>query len=287
MGVIQAHELFYSRVEAPFSTRNRSGYQVVYHSSALDSTSVREIENQVRCFEATQVSARYQYFRLASGAIALARSQEVDSVNTRITDRAGRPGPFLAHCLVLQPDVFASLDNNPLAIFDAEDAFVTDVEVMIAIQQKQPAARTLELEFTEAVPDYQSFDISGWDKSAFLRLWDLAADASDTLSRQRSVAVQTENEGTTDAFLRLLMTHLDKETRLICTFNTFVDGCEPLAGTYWMLGSRRRVKQPTAIRVHLDRRIVDYESPRPTPLIRDMAENLFLQMREAQGLEEA
>lgn len=286
MVAIQAYELFYSRVEAPFSPRNRSGYQVVYHSPALDSASVREIENQVRCFEASQVSTRYQYFHLASGAVALALSRELDSVNTQITDRAGRPGTFITHCLVLQPDAFATLDNNPLAIFDADAAFVTEVDSMIATQQKRPTDRTVEIEPVEFVPDYQSFDISAWDKPAFLRLWDMAADAADITSRQRSVAVQAEDEGTTDTLLHLLLPHLDKQARLNCTFNTFVDGCEPLAGTYWMVGSRRRVKQSSAIRVNLDRQIVDYESPQPNPIMRDMAAQLFLLMREAQGLEE-
>lgn len=287
MVTIQAYELFYSRVEAPYSLRNTSGYQVVYHSSALDKSDVKEIEDQMRCFESTQVPARYQYFHLTSGAVALAISQQIDSVDTRITDRAGRPGPFVSHCLVLRRDDFGLLGNNPFLLFDGEATFVTDVETMIETQQRQPVERVIEInDIPEPTIDYHAIDVSGWNKSSFLHLWDIAADAKEIVASRRSVAVQTQDEGAIDALLRLWFIHLNPDFRLSCTFNTFVDGCEPPSGTYWMLGSVRRAKQSNAIRVHLDRCTVDYEAPHPSQAVREMAEKLFMLMREAQGIGE-
>jgi len=289
MAVIQAQEVFYSRVEAPYSTLNKSGYQVVYHSPSLDKSTVKEIENHLRCFESSQGETRYQFFHLTSGAVALAVSQVIDPVNTRITDRAGRPGPFLAHCIVLQPQDFLLLDNDPFRLFDEFDVFILDVEEMIEVQQRQPATRDIEIEVVDAQEeaqsiDYFDFDITDWKKESFLRLWALAEDASAITISKRSVTVQAQ-EGI-ESLLRLFMAHLNVEQRFFCTFNTFVDGCEPSSGLYWMLGGTRRAKQSNAIRINLDRRDVSYDGAHMSAAMKEKAETLFAQLRESQIIDD-
>jgi len=286
MSDFEAYEVFYSRVEAPYSPRQRSGYQVVYHSPALDLVSVREIEDHVRCFEATQVGRRLQYFHLSSGSVGLAVSQQIEPVNPQITDRAGRPGPFIAHCLVVEPQAFEMMGHNPFMLFDLDDVFVSDVEEMIEIRKTARSICSISAPTLEWEPNDYGFDMSEWDKANFGRLWDLAGDATDITKNHRTVAVQSEDESAVEALLKMWMIHLSIEARWPCTFNTFAEGCEPPAGAYWLIRTLRRAKQSSAIRIHLERRTVDYETPQAHAEMRELSEKLFTQMREAQGLED-
>lgn len=288
MAIIRAYEVFYSRVEGSYSLNNRTGYQVVYQSPGLHANVVHEVEGNVRCFDATQVGVRYQYFHLSSGQVAIAASQEIDPVSTQITDRAGRPGPFITHCLILDAGDFAQIGNNPFVVIESSDGFVLNVEAMIAIQRQAVPYRELEIELeTDSETDYTSFDVEGWKPDMFARLWYVASDARTILASRRGVGLQAEDdEEKIYSVLRLLMQYLPSSLRYFCTFSTFVDSCEPAAGSYWALGGFRRTKLPNAIRVRLDRHTVDYETASPDSEITTLAQSVYVKLREAQGYDE-
>ncbi len=286
---MQVRELFYSRVEAAYSLQNRSGYQVVYQSPDLPAAIGREIENNLRCFDTKSgVDLRYQYFHLSSGDVALAICQRIDEINTRITDRAGRGGPFVGHCLIVNAADFAAVNNDPFLFFNNEDQFVLEPEAMVAVQANQPLVR--EFVFPELVEDethdYIAFDIEGWKQPAFSLLWQAAADAATIVHAQRGLAIQGDDEDQIYTLLQLILHHLPASLRFACTFNTFVDNCNPPGGVYWALGGFRRAKLPGAYRVRLDRASVDYQPASINTEMDTIAQTVFERLRSAQGLDE-
>jgi len=284
--MISVQELFYSRVEASYSLTGKSGYQVVYHSPGLAAALVREVETQLRCFSGKEVEIRYQFFHLSTGQVAVAACQNLDEIDTQIVDRAGRSGPFIAHALVIEADVFEMLESNPFWLIDFADPFVLDVPTMIETQQSKPIARIIEFDVpdAEARVDYTVFDIQDWKLADFTALWLATASARDLVARGQVIGLQSEEAFDIIELLRLLFAHLSPVLRSALTFNTFVDNCQPLPGIYWAMGGYRRNPLSGAIHVRLDRRTLDYRAFQPDRDIELLAEQVYQRLRIAQGL---
>jgi len=287
MTTITVRDVFYSRVEASFSPRNRNGYQVFYHSPGLASDLVREVGGYQRCFEAQEVSIRYQYFALSSGDVVISASRELPSISSVITDRAGREGVFLSHSLVISIEDFAAIDFNPFAIIDADDAFILEIEAAIELQKNPVSARSIELSETFAnEADYYSFPIVGWTKEQFANLWQSAAHAQTMLTNQLGIAVQAESEDEILSLLRLIIEHLPPEMRRACTFNSFIDGCEPVGGVFWAVGGIRKPRMANALRVRLDRKQAEAPPYLASSDIETLANDIYKELRIAQNLDE-
>ncbi|MBZ0297953.1 MAG: hypothetical protein K8L99_35700, partial [Anaerolineae bacterium] len=301
------HEVLYSRVEAAYSPKKRSGYQVVHHSRGLGTETVREIESNIRCFQAANVDTRYQYFQLSTGDIALALSREIEEIDTRIIDKAGRRGPFVAHCVVLDRASFARLENNPFRIFETDEVFVLDVPGMVDVQRKNAETRVVYVDQPDVVQaiddvspedndtteeqtmvDYISFDIEGWKVSDFVKLWLSAANAKSMREHNQMLALQTNGDRETEAYelLRLMFHHLSPELRVACTFNTYTDGCPVTPGTYWSVAGTQRIRMSSVFTARLDRYTVDYRPPYTNRAVEDIARSVFKSLREAQGLDD-
>jgi hypothetical protein len=289
MITINAGELFYSRVEAPYSPSRKAGYQIVYQTPDISDAEAREIEVKIKCFEAHKTDIRHQYFRLSTGRVALVASQRIDEIDPVITDRTGRRGPFVAHCLVIEPGDFAQIDHDPFVVFEtALDAFVSEPRAMIAIKEKAQDYRELNLEpFDGSVSfDDFDFDVGEWTVDEFAKLWYHAADAARMVGAKQSLYLLTSDSYETYELFRLMFRFLAPAQRLECAFNTFVDGCVPMPGVYWAVAGTRRSSDPNFWRAQLDRHAVEYRGPTPPDDMRQLAREVYRGLRLSQGYDE-
>jgi hypothetical protein len=114
---LSAAQLIYTNVEKSLS-RGREGFQVWLRTrDSLSDSDETEIQTRLGDFEERKESdaelgaVRYQYFSLTTGKLVFARSVPLEE-----SDRHNRSGRFYAHALILTPDVFAQLENDPFPI---------------------------------------------------------------------------------------------------------------------------------------------------------------------------
>jgi hypothetical protein len=289
MSIIHAGQLFYSRVEAAYSPNRKSGYQIVYQTPDISGAEAREIEVRIKCFEADKTDVRYQFFRLSTGRVALAASQGIDDIDTTITDRTGRRGPFVAHCLVIGAGDFMQIDQDPFVVFEtALDAFVFEPRAMIAIKEEAQDYRVLNLEPFNGNVSFEDFDfeVGEWTVDEFSKFWYHAADAARMVATKQSLYLLTSDSYETYELFRLLFRFLAPAQRLDCAFSTFVDGCVPMPGAYWAVAGTRRSGDPNFWRAQLDRRVVEYRGPTPPDEIKQLARQVFRGLRLSQGYDE-
>jgi hypothetical protein len=114
-----AAQLIYTNLEKDQS-HGQEGFQVWLRTPDLIAEAEEtEIESRLGDFEERKESStgnaptvRFQFFRLISGKIVLARSVPLDE-----SDRHNRSGRFYSHALILTADVFQHFNNDPLPIF--------------------------------------------------------------------------------------------------------------------------------------------------------------------------
>lgn len=246
MPQLTARQLVYSRVEAQYSPRSQSGYQVVYQSPDLPATDVNTIEKRVQCFQPKSGEVRYQFFTLDSGRIVVSYSEAITDPDPEITDRNRRSGAFIAHCLILEPGEFQKVRNDPFAILDQSQLFIKDVNEMIALQNK-------------GEPHPYKFNVSrrttckmiDWSPEAIEQFCAMAEQAPTLKAEKRSLILlgdETEIYDTLSFFLHIVQS---PQKRILLTFDTCVDGCNPAPGLYWSVGGARRISNTKFVTVDL------------------------------------
>jgi hypothetical protein len=250
MKSIKAYQLLYSRIEAaafshlPNANIKRSGYQVVYHAPAI-AGDVPGIEKRVQCFQSRDDNlTRYQFFRTDSGMIAVTHSTRIETDKV-INDQNGRPGIFIAHCLVIEPQDFRdTVKNDPFLIFnatvDGEYPFIYDAQNLLAVTENNQPGVTLEIRDQEKpLPE-------NWDQEELYNLIELGEKGLT----DQSLALIGDIDSIEHALQ--LTFHLSyPDSRAGMSFDTFVDGCNPTPGTYWAVGSTRRISNSRFINVDL------------------------------------
>ncbi|TWU04381.1 hypothetical protein [Stieleria varia] len=234
MPSIIAEQLVFTRLQPAYSPTRRAGYQIAYHSPGL-ANDAREIENRVKCFGVGRRdphSERLQYFRLRDGRIVLTYSCPVS--HAEIVDK--RSGAFLAHCLVLSPQEFSKLRNNPFAIFDGSDPFVHDAEQLVErFIEPQEIDPFLRIDCDTTNPPH-----TDWPASSLIELRRLGLMAQSMNRNSESVLLIGDSDEAADV-LRVLFSLLDNESlRIHCTFSTHVETCRVEPGEYWAVGARNR-----------------------------------------------
>ncbi|HEV3145477.1 MAG TPA: hypothetical protein VGZ47_16410 [Gemmataceae bacterium] len=110
-----AAQLIYTNVEKSLS-RGREGFQIWLRTpDSLSESEETEIQTRLGDFEERKDdsgSVRHQFFQLASGKLVFARSVPLEE-----SDRHNRAGRFYAHALILKPEEFRQLHNDPFPIF--------------------------------------------------------------------------------------------------------------------------------------------------------------------------
>ena len=116
---VKAAQLVYSNVEAEHSPTGRRGFQVWLCSARLKDQQ-REIARRLEDFDWPSpdaaknfVTERFCYFRTTNGEAVVARTVPVTE-----RDALRRAGRFHSHAMILPPDEFAKLGNDPFAVLD-------------------------------------------------------------------------------------------------------------------------------------------------------------------------
>ncbi|MPL97681.1 hypothetical protein SDC9_43873 [bioreactor metagenome] len=115
---IEFSEMLYCRVEPQYSLQHMPGFQTVYKSDDLLEKEIDQIEERIRSFQTdNKRNVRYQFFKIDTGRFILTHSVVIDS-DPVIVDKCQREGMFLSHCLVITPQEFLKIKNNPFQIFN-------------------------------------------------------------------------------------------------------------------------------------------------------------------------
>lgn len=248
---LQVHHVIFTRVERAYSPRNSSGYQIVYQSPALG-REVAQIETRLQCFETgRRGNERYQFFWTEKEQVVLTKSVSLLQPDPDVIDRGQREA-FLAHALVVSKEEFDSVHNYPFAIFEAAEQvglFAEDVEQLVSyLREKAPAERL-------ATPKRKLADggylLGGWQLEDLWQLYRLGLQAPALSKQSQSLLLLAEDQNDIYVLLSLMLMLIPPAERGACTFDTCVDGCYPLAGTFWALGSSKGKNHPGLLPIRL------------------------------------
>ncbi len=228
---LRVGQLIYTRVEAAYSPQRKSGFQTVCHSTSLTPSAVQAIEQRVQCFQQQADIVRWQFFRLDSGAFVLTHTCLLTRPDTTIIDATGRSGAFLVHGLVLTPEQFTAIDDNPFAILTAYP-FQRDPQSML-----EHIAQTAEDgHHTQVKPQPVPAVVDGNVSTTVHNLVGLARQARDVTRKGQSLLLVGSAEAITDT-LRTAFALMPRQQRSACSFDTCIDRCTSRPGLYWMVGA--------------------------------------------------
>ncbi|HEY1349290.1 MAG TPA: hypothetical protein VGF67_06665 [Ktedonobacteraceae bacterium] len=243
--------VIFARVERAYSPRNVSGYQIVYQSPDLG-LAVTQIEKRLQCFEIDrQGGERYQFFWTQRQQAVLAKTVPLLAPDPEVID-AGRRAAFLAHALVIERQAFATIRNDPFAVFEAArtaDLFAQDVEHLVAYLREHPPAHTLATPWR--MPGDVAYLLDTWPLQDLAGLFHLGMQTSASGEPGRSLLLLSEDQDELYNLLFLLTFLIPPSRREACTFDTRVDGCYPPVGSFWAMGGSKDRPHPGLLSVHL------------------------------------
>jgi hypothetical protein len=241
MNTLIAEQLLFTRVEAEFSPRRVNGFQTVWASPGLATEAVRQIEKHVQCWQPFSGGRRLQFFILSGGHVALARSEPVVGDPAIVGRR--QSGLFGTHCLVLEREAFARVDNNPFAVFDS-GLPVTPVERMIS----ELGTITSSMPYREIQIGKPRKAAAPWASGEAMKLFDFATEAA-TLRRQRQIVLVDGSPAEVEDTLRLVFELLPRRKRLACTFTSSLAFCPIDRDAFWAVGGPIESSETTMVRV--------------------------------------
>lgn len=212
---IEVNQLIYSRVEAKYSPKGKTGFQTVYQHG-LSPDVIDSIEERIRCFDTSAYNAkRIQFFPLDNKKFFISHTIPIKT-HTEIIDRSGRPGAFLSHCIVLNVDEFEQfLQNDPFLLID-NFTFVKNADEMLRqICDKDSLLRQRTLSFPEAPQQKYRHPISNAISIALYFM---------TSAEHAPVFVCIDDPHNTE-MIRLLFRILPIDLRVQIPFDTFINRC--------------------------------------------------------------
>jgi hypothetical protein len=256
---LHIQHVIFTRVESAYSPRNSSGYQIVYQSSGLGKETT-QIEKRLQCFEpGRRGGERYQFFWTEKGQAVLTKSVPLLQPDPDVIDRAQRDA-FLAHALVVSKEEFASVRNDPFAVFEVaerEELFAEDVEQLVGyLHEKAPADRLATPIRKRAEVNYLLED---WQPEELLKLFRLGLQAHVLSRHGQSILLISEDQDELFLLLNMIFMLIPPDERVACTFDTCVDGCYPTSGTFWLLGSGRGKNHAGFLPIRLRERRLESE----------------------------
>ncbi|HVB24381.1 MAG TPA: hypothetical protein VNG51_20755 [Ktedonobacteraceae bacterium] len=253
---IRVQHVIFTRVERLYSPKHASGYQIVYQSPSLGNETI-QIEKRLQCFQSGgQNIDRYQFFWMENDRAVLAKSVPLFRPNREIIDEYQRDA-FLAHALVLSRADLAQVRNDPFAIFEAAEQsklFAGNEEQLVRYLQQAAPSEQLHVHIRKK-QQAQSF-LGDWPRGEISKLYLLGLQAPTLLQQRQSLLMLTNDTREVYTLLSALLLLLLPYERTACTFDTFVDGCFPSAGTFWAIGSTRQASSSGFLPIRLSERHV-------------------------------
>lgn len=259
MPEVHLDHVLFTRVEKAYSPRGSSGYQIVYQSPVLGAETVAQIEKQVQCFQANrQQLIRYQFFWTASGQAVCTRTVSLPSPDREVIDRDQRDA-FLTHALILNQADFARIRNDSFALFAAAEQnqiLAGQVELLVHYLRIAPPPDRLDV----PIRTRANF-LPGSSQEELFQFYRLL-EAAPVLARQRqSLLMIAPDPGDIFRLLSSMLILLPGTERAACTFDTFADGCSPVPGNFWAIGSTRPLNQSGFLPMRLDQRQIAQVRP--------------------------
>lgn len=291
MALLTIHHLIYTRVEPEYSPASKNGFQTVYLSPEIASLA-GAIEKRVQCFapEAShteQGTLEYQYFWLDTGQAVIAQTCAIAS-DAQVIDKTGRGGSFVAHALILAPEQFSRIRNDPFAVIQGildAGIFTEDVETLVSYLRDKPPPTQVDVyprtRFDESLEE--------WNAEALERWAGLVQSAGVLTRDKNSLLLLSNDSDDIYALLSAALFLMPKDVRLHCTFNTFVDGCIPAAGTYWAVGARKRQSASGFTTLNLSTRTIELRpqaAPKSSPYLMWLQQNLKSYIERSVGMTE-
>jgi hypothetical protein len=232
--MIRAKHIIYSRLEPAYSPKNDSGYQVAFSSPNLTPSSLDEVIRRVRCYDYQEDMGlkRYQFFTIPGNLVAIVLSTPIKA-HKEIIDKDERDGAFIAHAILLSSEDFQGIDNDPFAVFDGiAHIFATSVEQLRNYIKENSPPDMLKLVSRNAIDTPYNWSMEQW-----VKVHDLGVSASETFTNStRTLFLQSRMSQNIVHWIRTALFLIPPQTRLDCSFDTHVDGCQPQSGRYWVIG---------------------------------------------------
>ena len=234
MDTILAGQLIYTNVEAAQSPRGRAGFQALFATEGR----VREedkVEAAHRFFyrprPGDEEPPKRLFYQAADGRLVIAQIVPLPE-----PDAANRTGRLFAHALVLAPQDFARLNNDPLRVLRSFP-FMTTVEEAFSAGDAAGGIAPAALAAPETV-EMPPQVLARWDSIEPKQRRDLLL-----LAHQRATGALEENGlglcGSAEATLELiegLLLQMPALLRARCGFDTVFTGGDLHRTPYWAVG---------------------------------------------------
>ncbi len=247
----EACQQVYANVEKEQSPSGRGGFQTLFYThGGLTESEVEEIEARMLYFASESERIKRVFYVTSSGRPVVAQI-----IGLPDTDRAGRKGRYLAHCLTFNAGAAELVASRLFGLFDCF-SFVTTVDQALA--QGDWATGNIPA-LTVALPDGAADDprdaAQSWPVAELRQLGLLGLRAEKLASQQSIVALIGQPEEIERA-LRAVFLIVPSALLRHCTFDTGFYRCNVVGCNYWAVGLPERTGHPRFVEVDASRRRV-------------------------------
>ena len=235
MSTVQAWQHIYTNVEEDQSPTRRSGFQTLFWShDGLADGEVEDVEASLVYTPSPADPVKRLFFTTSAGKVVVGQVVSLPGA-----DRLGREGRYFAHSLLFDPHDFVRVGGDPFALF-ARFPFLTTVAA--AARQGDPQTGsiprvTLSVGDLAGGPGLESAD--AWGADQWVKMAALALQADDLAQRRLTVAVVGDRAEVEHAIAVALLA-VPPQWLTRCTFDTYFEGCNPVANYYWAVGLAQR-----------------------------------------------
>jgi hypothetical protein len=263
---IRAGQHFFGNVERENSPRGIGGFQtLLYTQSALSPDEARAMEPKLVYFVSETAPVKTVFFALTETKYVVSRIVHVADV-----DKFGRKGSHLAHSLIIQLDEFGKVGYDPFVVLEflASHSIKTTAE---ALQMGDESSANVDWTMVEipeedlhSLESETDVEFQKWETQELLKIAHCIMTNKAFMTERKSLVLFGSTSDIERA-LRAAFALVPEKERLSCSFDTYFDGCNPVASYFWAIGYSRQ-PNPTSRHVLVDavERRVFAESPLPT-----------------------
>ena len=223
-------QLIYTNVEKEQSPQRVGGFQTLFYTrDLLSAKDVEDIESRLLYVTSASNPIKRVYDVLPNGTVLCAR------INVLLErDSAFRSGRYFAHALLIAPNDFQRVYNNPHAIF-ANAKFMSTVDEARGSGDMATGDISPQLLSESAMYSSLDLNLSAWSTTALQQLMLLGCHAGELLRERVSVTVTGDEEHILNA-TRTALALTPARLRTTCSFDTHFYRCNPLVSRYWLIG---------------------------------------------------
>ena len=239
-------QLVFARLDRHQSPRRREGFQTAYTTPGyLAADDLEMIEERLAFFPSPERRRKQVFFAAPSGLIVVARIVATDD-----RDASGRGGCYLAHALLIRPDVFHAADANPFVFLDQVPFLENLADALAAGDKTTGAIPPLVWRPTDRPSPDELIELTAEARVASARFSfrrpnqpgnrQRANPPHDADPVDRIVLTGPEHE--IAATLRAVWPLVPAAWRPQASFDTDFEGCNSASTQFWVTGQRNASK---------------------------------------------